>query len=228
MLESPKRLALADINTTLLKGEPVVDVGFGDGSFLQALSEHHYFPIGIECSDKAIQAARKVLPPHVTLLHSSVPIQILDTIQAKVYCCFEVIEHLESPTDFLRDMPGKVLYLSTPNPHRWLPTLTGKYEKWDYPPNHLYRFERDILERMLSEAGYNHIAIQKTPVEAHTLLRALPLRSNGENYDDIRPRFNPWTTVARLAALPATWPLARLMTLCGLQGVSWYVKAERV
>lgn len=234
-MDAPKELALRDINKHFSKSTPILEIGFGRGEFLENLLHDGYINLSAtEVSCKCIEDFGSKHKGQVELLLSNDPHLEQVVPRIEIACCFEVIEHLNDPSTFLKNIPGKTLYLSTPNPNRWLPTLTSKYirkaifEKWDYPPNHLHRFTISDLYSLLYKAGYITMNIYPTKVDYHTLLRSIvPGGPNSENYDDMRPKY-PWiTSNIRRAATPITYTAAKVLTALKYQGISYYVKAVR-
>jgi hypothetical protein len=82
---------------------------------------------------------------------------------------------------------------------------------------------------VLSRAGFEIVSIHKTAVDGHDLLRVIPIKQVSSDYDEMRPK----TGVRRLASLaktllaPATVPVAWTLSLAGLGGVSYYIRAQR-
>lgn len=234
-MDAPKELALRDIKKHFLKPTQILEVGFGKGEFLESLLCSGYINLSAtEVSYKCIKDFESKHKDEVELLFSNNPHFTEANSRVEVTCCFEVIEHLNDPATFLKTIPGKILYLSTPNPNRWLPVLTLKYlgraifERWDYPPNHLHRFTVSDLSSLLHNAGYSSLEIHSTKVDYHTLLRSIvPGGPNSENYDDMRPKY-PWiTSNIRRAATPITYVAAKALTTLKYFGISYYVKAVR-
>lgn len=79
----------------------------------------------------------------------------------------ELIEHLERPYDFLRDVrpllrEGGRLVLSTPNPVGF-PTLLfelARSRRWFYTQDHVYYFPPRWVERMLERTGYRVLRVR--------------------------------------------------------------------
>lgn len=252
-MDSPKALALEDINRDFENSAKLLEVGFGDGGFLRSLCRSGFDVVGTEVSKWMVEETQKVLPEAEVLLTDD-PSAISQEFQA--VCCFEVLEHMTDPLSLAKKLPGKLLYASVPNPWRWYPKLTGKYEYWDYPQNHLWRFcacdpvsvghhddgcklkradqlapgqQAMSLRWLLREAGYSQISVTTTPVQAHDILRIIPLRKNVGDYDGMRPkgRLRMFTKAARRMSTPFTYSAATILNLAGYHGVSYYVKASR-
>ncbi len=226
-MDAPKEIALWDITHKYPRGTRILDVGFGDALFLKSLVPHGYKLTGTEISSTCVENAYRILGDKAKLMCGGL------LPETDIVCCFEVVEHVEDPLKFLKGLPGKALYLSTPNPHRWLPDITKKlfgrpiYEKWDYPPNHLRRFEVSEIRDMLYEAGYIRVNIYNTKVQHHNILSSIVRRRNTDNYDDMRPKYPYITRTIRKLLTPATITLSIIFNLLKFKGISYIIKAER-
>ncbi|PKB84265.1 MAG: hypothetical protein BZY88_00635 [SAR202 cluster bacterium Io17-Chloro-G9] len=252
-MDMPKIMALKDAPQRIKATARILEVGFGDGQFLRSLSKAGYSVTGTEVSQWMLDEVRDDLPD-ARLVLTDDPSGLDERFDA--VCCFEVLEHIQDPLALARSFPGDLLYASVPDPWRWYPKLTGRYEYWDYPPNHLWRFcvcdaaeagyhdpkckqglEARLapgqgsmsLQWVLREAGYTQISIQQTPVQAHDLLRVIPIKQNSASYDEMRPRgrLGFITSTARKMLTPVTYPASSVLTLLGYHGVSYYVTAVR-
>lgn len=252
-MDSPKTLTLRDLRKRFTGPARVLEVGFGDGRFVKNLSDSGYSVIATEISAEMVAETQSKVS-EATVLLSDDPSELQGDFDA--VCCFEVLEHLPDPEAFAKKLPGNSLFASVPNPWRWYPKLTGRYEYWDYPPNHLWRYcdcapigpdhhdancklvqEHHVasgqktmsLRWILHQAGYTKINIRKTPVQAHDILRIIPIRKVSNNYDQMRRRsmFGMLTSTVRTLSVPATLPMAGVLNLLGFAGVSFYVTATR-
>lgn len=252
-MDSPKILALHDIQSRLDETMRILEVGFGDASFVKELCDMGFSVVGTEVSEGMVKKAQEKVP-QASILLSGDPSDLPYDFAA--VCCFEVFEHLEDPEAFARKLPGPLLYASVPNPWRWYPRLTGRYEYWDFPPNHLWRYcacnaagpddhepgcklgdEKQVapsqramsLRWLLQQAGYTKITMQPTQVQAHDLLRIIPIRRVSGDYDDMRRRskLGLLTSAGRRMLIPATMPAAAVLNLLGQSGVSYYIRASR-
>lgn len=98
-------------------GKKVLDVGCGNGSFVDAAMEQGYNIKGIELSQTAVDIAQAFNLPvqNVDFFSSEIEASSFD-----VLTMFEVIEHLPEPVRFLKRAeqvvkPGGLIYLTTPN-----------------------------------------------------------------------------------------------------------------
>lgn len=221
-MDQPKKIALKSLQG-FRRDQKVLEIGFGSGEILQELVLMGFRVRGSESSWKMISQARD---KGFVVSHSE------DTKLewADIMLCFEVIEHLEDPHSLLRRFKGHTLFMSTPCPIRWWIRLTNRREPWDFPPNHLRYWDREEIEAMLRNMGYTSIKVEGTSVQPEELLRIRTSLwgANEENFDDMRGNPNAfWKQLIRFLALPVTWPIAKVLTIRGYYGVSWYIEAHR-
>ena len=161
LLEEPKVQALAKIKDSLPKGSTVLDVGFGRGEVLLELAKAGYRVIGTEISSKMTATAARRLPS-ARLYIADDPSKVRELVDCTV--CFEVLEHLKKPETLLDRLPKGLTYFSTPNANRWWAKLSGRYEPWDYSPNHLQRFTAESLKELLESNSYESVEVYELPV----------------------------------------------------------------
>jgi hypothetical protein len=253
-VDAPKILAIAEIEQQLGGNGTILEVGFGDSSFLRNLCDAGYSVTGTEISDWMVKETQANLP-QATVVCTDDPSEIKGNFDA--VCCFEVLEHLPDPMTLAANLPGNVLYGSVPDPLRWYPRLTGKYEYWDYPPNHLWRYclcepkaqdyhepscklkdkiksadGPDVmsLRWVLSQAGYEQVTIHQTHVQPQDLLRIIPIRRNSASYDQMRTKrggLRLAISAAKKVLAPGTFMGSSALNIMGFHGVSYYFTASR-
>ncbi len=96
-------------------GGPVLDLGTGVGSNLEAISEKHV-AFGVDVSVSALRAARKIAPVAAC---DGARLPFRDGAFAAVVCT-EVLEHVDDPSLVIGEAarvlaPGGVMYITTPN-----------------------------------------------------------------------------------------------------------------
>ena len=153
-------------------GQHLLEVGVGQGYFLQQARARGLTPTGVELNPSGAAAARA--------LGFEVFMDPLDHMRQRmgdgswdVICSFQVLEHLANPLPFLQDAaallrPNGVLILSVPNaevarqldPERELDLL-------DQPPHHMghwspqvFRFLPTVLPLALESLAYEPLAPQ--------------------------------------------------------------------
>lgn len=137
-------------------GAKLLDVGCGDGAFLQAAQAAGWQVTGIDFDAKALEVARR-RGVHVVCGG-------LDLLKDDVGCyeymtCSHVIEHLHQPAEWLSQMhallaPQGTLWLQTPN----LASVGHSYFGSDWraldAPRHLCLFTPKGLNSLMHEAGF--------------------------------------------------------------------------
>jgi len=144
-------------NHVNLQAATLLEVGCATGETCHAASRQGARVIGCDLSSDAIQIARRRYP-HVEFRTAPADQLPFSDRSVDVILAFELIEHLSSPSAFVRDVtrvlrPGGVLALTTPNVecgrrvgwHQWTGFLTS-FE-------HLYFFDFGSLARILSQSG---------------------------------------------------------------------------
>lgn len=128
----------------LCKGNSVLDVGCATGLFLDEAASAGYSTAGIELSPKnAVHAREKGHDVFVGSLDEYA--QDKTDRKFSLITCLDVIEHVESPSEFVELMsrylaPGGVLVLSTPNYSGPVSRFLGKNDVFLTPPEHLNFF----------------------------------------------------------------------------------------
>ena len=134
----------------------VLEVGCGDGVFLDACQSRGIEATGLELNPAAACAARgrghRVVVGAVEELSAGHP-DFFDAV-----CAFQVLEHVAEPGSFLRQMtkmvkPGGHLILAVPNRDSFLSEANRDLEiALDLPPHHMSRWNVESFRRL--EAWY--------------------------------------------------------------------------
>ncbi|UCG57950.1 MAG: methyltransferase domain-containing protein [Phycisphaerales bacterium] len=145
-----------------LYGKDIVEVGCGDGDFLNMLCElGANRGIGLDPSHDPETAAAvsrsqsvRIVPEALSAAHSE--------YQADFVCCRHVLEHVERPLDFLKSIratigarSGCVVYFEVPNV---LYTLRDM-GVWDIIYEHCSYFTPKSLAHVFERAGFGVIAV---------------------------------------------------------------------
>ena len=127
--------------------------------------------LGIDYNQSLIESARasanEAQLPNVHFLCANLNTDSLDDISSPdLVTCFDTLEHLKNPSDFL----SKLSALQNKNGTLLLSVPKAKYEPTDssgVPTNtfHLHRFSRDDLTNLLKNSGYR---IEKTLGQPYT------------------------------------------------------------
>ncbi len=134
----------------------LLDVGFGDASFLRRMQAAGWEVAGLELDPNAVEAARRV---GLEAAHGTLEDAVYEPDSFDAITLSHVIEHLHDPVAALEACarllrPDGVLWLATPN----FDSPGHRRFRRDWfgldPPRHLVLFNRDVLEQALARAGF--------------------------------------------------------------------------
>jgi len=155
-----------------LKGSRVLDFGCQKGEFIAELKKRGAEVWGVDFNEDAIKTAENHFGLKNVFLNSFDEFFLKKELpKFDIITSFEVIEHLDNPLDFIRNLknllkPGGKIILSTPCRERIFPNLAH----WDFPPNHLTRWNKNSFLNLFSQ--FNFEAINVKYLERFKLLRA--------------------------------------------------------
>ncbi len=141
----------------------LLEIGCGDGDFLVSAESAGWQVTGVEYSpDAAAKARQRLKNGDVKCgeLHAAQ----LPTAQFDLCVISDVIEHVRSPLDFLKEIyrvlkPGGALFIATPATDSWSARLMK--QKWmEFKPEHLTYFDRQNLQTALFQSGFREILVQ--------------------------------------------------------------------
>lgn len=162
---------------TLASPGRLLDVGCGNGLFLEAASARGWEVAGVELSAPAAAEARRRVGERVSL--GTLEDAKFSEDAFDVVTLWEVIEHVPHPVRLLSEIrrvlrPGGMLLLSTPNADslfhrgaRWSYLLT--LGQWSFPARriyfsgHLFYFTGQTLTAALSKAGFSEVGFPPPP-----------------------------------------------------------------
>lgn len=148
---------ISKIGLQNLRGKVVADFGTAAGTFLQAIQNISKFTIAIEPS-KHFHTSLAEISRYVFSYGKDL---VAQNIKVGIASSFDVIEHVESPIEYLKDIHSSLaeegmLYLKTPNFDEILHSLIPEeYDAFNYRTAHLFYFNADSLSYILKEAGFN-------------------------------------------------------------------------
>ena len=140
-----------DILMPLKANSRVLEVGIGQGAFLEKARNARFQVVGMELNQAAAKTARskglKVIEKDLASLYADDP-SPWDSI-----CAFQVLEHLPEPRMFLDDAiallrPGGLLILSVPNAavaRKLDPERNGLL---DQPPHHMSHWDEEVFRSL--------------------------------------------------------------------------------
>jgi len=146
----------------LHKGGNILDVGCGDGTFLERARNAGYKTHGIDLDHNSIAVAR-----------NKRGLQNIECVTLQEYAhgprekqshfdvitFFEVLEHQDDPTGFLRTIGdlltnNGIICGSVPNRNRFLARIDRRLDEGDLPPHHFLWFSVNSLSDLLERTGY--------------------------------------------------------------------------
>lgn len=185
------KLSRVERSVGSLRNKTIVDVGCDLGLLVAYATESRQMTsIGIDIFPRVVELGRAAgRDLRVGTLESVV----LPAASADMVCGFDLIEHVDDPARFLREVlrvlkPGGTLALETPNYDglvyrigRWLAALPGTsgllrpLQERLWPPFHVQYFTRDSLTQMLKTAGFEVVRLEARELESAELAVAQPV-----------------------------------------------------
>lgn len=143
-------------------GRKLLDVGCSYGFFMDVVARRGWDVYGTELSEYQRNIALK---NQKNICGKELKDCGYSENSFDVLTMFDVIEHLESPTAFMKDAyrvikPGGYFVACTPNINSWPAKFFGKY--WlNYARMHLYYFDPKSITVLLEKSGFKVMKIEK-------------------------------------------------------------------
>lgn len=168
------------LNARSHPGGELIDIGCGTGMFAARCRDKGYSVTGIDFNVHSVSVAKNLWGlENVYSLSLDEFVSKYPDRRFDVITFFEVLEHQQSPIEFLIKVkgllnPGGFIALSIPNRERWelLPPMN------DYPPNHLTRWNVDALKGLLGSEGFVVEEIVEVPFSIESARQVLSGRLN--------------------------------------------------
>jgi len=141
----------------------LLEIGCGDGDFLERAEAAGWNVTGIEYSQSACDRARTRLKSGQVLC-GELRGAGLAAEQFDLCVISDVLEHVRSPIEFLREIhrvlkPGGSLFVVTPSIDSWSARLLR--DKWmEFKAEHLTYFDRQTLQTALFKSGFREVIVQ--------------------------------------------------------------------
>lgn len=138
----------------------VLDIGCSNGVFLSMMSENNWSGIGIDVSEYIIEEAQKANKSKTIEYRSGYLNEVIEELEKfEMITMWDVIEHVEDPIDLVKQVHKHLndkglLILETQNIKSLFAKILGR--SWHHFKHfeHIYHFNREALEYMLTEAGF--------------------------------------------------------------------------
>jgi SAM-dependent methyltransferase len=141
----------------------LLEVGCGDGDFLVSAEAADWDVTGVEYSSVACAKVQHRLK-NGKVLCGELPAMQLAPEQFDLCVISDVIGHIRSPLDFLREIhrllkPGGALFIATPSIDSW--SARFMRQKWmEFKAEHLTYFGSQTLQTTLFKSGFCDVIIQ--------------------------------------------------------------------
>ena len=146
------------------KNNKILDVGCGNGFFLETAKEKGWEVYGTEFSEKAIEVLKQ---KGIKSFEGELKLENFKAQMFDVITSFEVVEHINNPKEEINKFynilrTGGLLYITTPNFNSISRNLLK--EKWNIIgyPEHLTYYTPKTLKKLLIENNFKKVKIKTT------------------------------------------------------------------
>ena len=164
----------------------ILDIGCGEGFFLEEAQNRGWKVFGTEFAEKYISICKE---KHIEMHYGKLNPDHYSEGFFDVITWFEVIEHINYPANELKNIhrllrKNGALYITTPNfnalSRQW---LKGKWSVIEYP-EHLAYYTPRTLRNILKKAGFSSIRIKTTGISPGRITQSVGRLSN-ETFHDV-------------------------------------------
>lgn len=185
----------------------LLDVGCGNGVFLDRMRSMGWDVHGVEADPRAARVARERFASSVfvgVLEEARHPGDHFDAITAH-----HVVEHVRDPVALLGECrrilkPGGRLLLVTPNVRSLGHARFGRSWRGLEPPRHLYLFSESTLARVAERAGLRTIETWTTSARAEAFARGSIESSSPSILAELRSKWFMWRALAHHSRSPGS------------------------
>lgn len=189
-----------------MPGQRLLDIGCGNGAFLQIAKSAGWNVSGLELDERAAAIQRGFDVRIGTIGLFAEESECFDAITLS-----HVIEHVHDPIKLIRDIyrllkPNGVVYIQTPNIESDGARIFGRHWRGLEPPRHLFLFNLLGLTQALSKGGFGKICFKQQKMAANYLfLNSLRIAGGVSPYGAYPaqiPIYMRWKLKLRLMFLP--------------------------
>jgi len=148
------------------KDKKLLDLGCGTGEFLVVAQDLGYQVYGVDFNENAVNFVKDKL--EIENIYKEDVINFLEDKKEEydVITAFEIIEHLGNPKKLLELVyqslkPGGYFAISIPNRERYFSRINPEIEKWDFPYQHLTRWNLKSLSLFIINHSFEVIMVKK-------------------------------------------------------------------
>lgn len=154
------------------KSGNLLDVGCAMGFFLEEAEQNNFKAYGVEISEYAAQVAQKKFGNRIYIgsvenfLTNQRSKDMFKNLYFDIIILSDFIEHVNDPRKILKDLrkiikKDGIIIIQTGDADSLWARLMGKNWHFFAPPQHLYFFSKSTLTKLLSQAGYKVVRMDK-------------------------------------------------------------------
>lgn len=169
-----------------IKPQSILEIGSGNGCFMEYISGYAEVIVGNEYNTKAVELCKSK-----GLNVISTPIENIDN-EFDCICHHEVLEHVFDTKSFISNSikilkKGGKLIIGTPDPESIL-KINGISE-FHYPPHHQFDFSYKTFEWLAKEYNLNIYDYKKTTVDQRQYDKYIFLTNDTISFDECNKKF---------------------------------------
>jgi SAM-dependent methyltransferase len=162
------------------KGEAILDIGAGTGSFVLAARRSGYNAFGVEPNE----GARQIAAQKGAAMYGS--LDAIETNRYSVITLWHVLEHLPNLEEQISRIisrldEGGTLVLALPNYRSWDAGYFKEYWAAYDVPRHLWHFSRDSIAKIFDPLGFQVVLQKPMPFDAFYIAMLSLRYKNGRN-----------------------------------------------
>jgi 2-polyprenyl-3-methyl-5-hydroxy-6-metoxy-1,4-benzoquinol methylase len=145
----------------------ILDIGCGNGDFVQKIREKGFETYGIDPYPVAVKQTQKKIGVENVYQGYTSEIQKINK-QFDCITMWHVLEHVDNPIDDLQTINSQLnsngLYIfEVPNANSFSFTLFKDYYCWNMVPEHINYFTKKSLNKALQKTGFNVVHMDTPP-----------------------------------------------------------------
>ena len=198
----------------------ILDIGCGEGLFLQCMKKLGWHVTGCEISEIAADRAEKRLGQRIH--RADFESMEKENIPWDVIMLWQVLEHVPNPNHLLQEVSKHLkddglIVIAVPNATSWQARLFGP--NWFHldPPRHLYHMGLPHLHQLAAKVGFrvtqiHHFSLEYNPFGyAQSLLNALGFKRDAmyqklKRRSDSAPEYSLFRFLAWFLLVPSIFP----------------------